>query len=136
MFGGIFDFDMDGKIDACELALGLSILFADETTLEAVDEDTDFDFFDDEAEDDFSPERNISNLEWERGALEYRLSELQDNLFDLADEEPDDDTSAAYDRWERRKNRLEEQIYELEDKIAEMGDLISFGVKGIHAHAV
>ena len=93
-------------------------------------------FFDEEAEDDFSPEISISNLEWEREALSCRLSELQDRLFDLEDQEPDDYTCAAYDSWERRKNRLGEQIFDLEDQITEMENRISFGTMGMYSQAV
>lgn len=138
MFGGIFDFDMDGKIDEVELALGLSIVFGSENKEKEVEDecDFDFDFFDEEAEDDFSTEISISNLEWERETLSCRLSELQDRLFDLEDQEPDDYACAAYDSWERRKNRLGEQIFDLEDQIAEMESRISFGMMGMYSQAV
>ena len=141
MFGNIFDFDMNGKTDAIELALGLSIMFDDENKKNEFDEeyDFDFDFLEDEdceEEDDLSSEINISNLECERETLAYKLAQLQDRLFDLEDEEPDDYTCAAYDHWERRKNRLTEQIFDLEDKIVTIRNMISFGRMGMRAQAV
>ena len=49
---------------------------------------------------------------------------MEDKLSDLEDQEPEDCTSDAYDRWERRKEQLEEQISEIEDQISEISDKI------------
>ena len=40
----------------------------------------------------------------------------------MEDKEPEDCTSAAYARWERRKERLEGLIAELESQISDVED--------------
>ena len=126
MFGSIFDFNRDGKTDAFEIALGLSIAFSDEHKSEKPDEecDSDFDFFDDEEDDDDSSEINTDILEDECNDLEFQLSEWRDKLFALEMDEPDDCMSDAHDRWERRKNLMEELISEIESQISEIEDLL------------
>lgn len=116
MFGGIFDFNRDGKTDTFEMALGLSIAFNEDDGV------SDTDDYSDEEDGGLLSDACSDDLEDELDALEEQLSELQDKLSDLEDNEPDDCTTAAYDRWERRKDLLEEQISELEDQISEIED--------------
>ena len=116
MFGDIFDFNRDGKTVSFEMALGLSIAFNED------DEVSDTDNYSDEEDGDLLSDSCSDALEDELDALEEQLYELQEKLSDLEDNEPDDCTSAAYERWERRKDLLEEQISELEDQISEIED--------------
>lgn len=113
MFGNFFDLNGDGRTDALELAFGASALFA---LAEELDGD---DSFEDEDEDEDDALTVDVGRESELAALEERLSELQDKLSDLELEEPDAITSAAYERWECRVDRLREQIEALEERIAE-----------------
>ena len=116
MFGDIFDFDHDGETDAFEMALGFSIVFGSD------EEKSKEDLFADEEDDDSLDEAHHEDLEAELGTLEDQLPDLQEKLSDLEDDEPDDCTSAAYYRWERRRDRLEEQISEIENQISEVED--------------
>lgn len=109
MFGNFFDLNGDGRTDALELAFGASALFA---LAEELDGDDSFEDEDDALTVDVGRESELA-------ALEERLSELQDKLSDLELEEPDAITSAAYERWECRVDRLREQIEALEERIAE-----------------
>lgn len=106
LFGDLFDFDGNGRTDAFEEALGLSIILSageEEARLESIDED-DID------------EEGIEQLE----SLREELSELEEQLSDLESREPDDILSARYDRWEARKEQLEEQISDLNDEISDL----------------
>ncbi len=136
MFSDVFEFDPDGNINLFDLAFGHGGTLFSENKMDIIDEENFSGFLDDEADDELLQESSINDLEWERGILAYRLSELRDKLFDLADEEPDDYSYALSERWERRKNHLDEQIFELEDRIAEIEDMMTFGVMGVHAQAV
>ena len=136
MFSNVFEFNPDGNINLFDLAFGLSSTFCDENKTDVIGEESCAGFFDDEADDELLQEISINDLEWERGILAYRLSELRDKLFDLADEEPDDYIDTTFERWERRKNQLDEQIFELEDRIAEIEDMMAFNAMGVHAQAV
>lgn len=107
MFGNFFDLNGDGRTDAFELALGGSALFA---LAEELDGDDAF-----EDEDDAVDAARENEL----AALEEQLSELEDKLADLESDEPDDCSSAAYERWECRVERLREQREALEERIAE-----------------
>ena len=49
--------------------------------------------------------------------LQEELSALEDKLFDIECNEPDDILSDAYARWESIKSLIEEQIAEVESKI-------------------
>lgn len=104
MFGGLFDFNHDGETDAFEHALGVSIVLS----------------LGEEGEED--EDAALEALEDELDELEDELSDIEDKLSDLEDKEPDDCTSDAYARWERRKERLKAQITELESQISDVED--------------
>jgi predicted nucleic acid-binding Zn-ribbon protein len=116
MFKGIFDLDRDGNTDSFEIAFGLSIVFNEDN------DERDADDFDDEEDSDLSSEYCNDYLEEKLEALEEQLSELEEKLSDLEYDEPEDFTSAAYERWERHKDLLEEEISEIEDQISEIED--------------
>ncbi len=136
MFSDVFEFNPDGNINLFDLAFGHGGMLFSENKMDIIDEENFSGFLDDEADDELLQESSINDLEWERGILAYRLSELRDKLFDLADEEPDDYIDTTFERWERRKNQLDEQIFELEDRIAEIEDMMAFNAMGVHAQAV
>jgi hypothetical protein len=75
----------------------------------------------DEFEEDLDFETDLY-LEDKLDALEEELSVLQEKLFDLEYDEPEEYTSTAYERWEHRMDLLEEQISEIEDQISEIED--------------
>ena len=111
LFGGLFDFNRDGKTDIFETALGLSII--DQTARE-----------EEEARrraaeaDDFLLDIDIDeDLPEDGQSLQDRLDELRDRLADLELEEPDDMFSEEYFAWEEAHEHLEERISELEDQI-------------------
>lgn len=58
----------------------------------------------------------VQKTEWLE-TLQEELSALEDKLFDVECDEPDDILSDAYTRWESRKSLIEEQIAEIESKI-------------------
>ena len=118
LFGGLFDLDLDGKTDALEAELGLSVLLSPEEGKRkehhfADDFDPDDEDFceDDPNEDDC--EEQLERL----NGLREELEELQSDLSDLESRGPDDILSDRYDRWEARKQQLEEQVSDLEDAI-------------------
>ena len=111
MFGGLFDFNHDGETDAFEHAVGVSIVLS-------LGEDAENDSDDEDTED----ESAIEALEDELDGLEDELSDLEDKLSDLEDKEPEDNESAAYGRWVRRKERLEALIAEVEEQISSIED--------------
>ena len=111
LVGGLFDFNHDGETDAFEHAVGVSIVLS-------LGEEAETDSDDEDADD----ETALEALEEELDSLEDELSDLEDKLSDLEDKEPEDCTSAAYARWERRKERLEGLIAELESQISDVED--------------
>ena len=113
MFGGLCDFNHDGETDAFEHAVGVSIVLS-------LGEDAETDSDDEDTED----ESAIEALEDELDGLEDELSDLEDKLSDLEDKEPEDNGSAAYGRWERRKEHLEALIAEVEEQISSVEDQI------------
>ena len=111
LFGGLFDFNRDGKTDIFETALGLSIIDQaareeEEARRRAAEAD---DFLLDIDIDEDLPEDGQS--------LQDRLDELRDRLADLELEEPEDMFSEEYFAWEEAHEHLEERISELEDQI-------------------
>ena len=111
LFGGLFDFNRDGKTDIFETALGLSIIDQaareeGEARRRAAEAD---DFLLDIDIDEDLPEDGQS--------LQDRLDELRDRLADLELEEPDDMFSEEYFAWEEAHEHLAERISELEDQI-------------------
>ena len=110
LFGGLFDFNRDGKTDIFETALGLSII--DQAAREEAARRQ-------EAEaDDFLLDIDIDeDLPEDGQSLQDRLDELRDRLADLELEEPEDMFSEEYSAWEEAHENLEERISELEDQI-------------------
>ena len=111
LFGGLFDFNRDGKTDIFETALGLSIIDqaareGEEARRRAAEAD---DFLLDIDIDEDLPEDGQS--------LQDRLDEPRDRLADLELEEPEDMFSEEYFAWEEAHEHLEERISELEDQI-------------------
>ena len=111
LFGGLLDFNRDGKPDIFETALGLSKI--DQAARE-----------EDEARrgeaeaDDFLLDIDIDeDLPEDGQSLQDRLDELRDWLADLELEEPEDMFSEEYFAWEEAHEHLEERISELEDQI-------------------
>lgn len=110
LFGGLFDFNRDGKTDIFETALGLSII--DQAARE---------------EEEACRRKAESNeflniiiggeLPGNGQNLQERLDELRDRLSDLEFEEPADMFSEEYFAWEEAHEHLEEQISELEEQI-------------------
>lgn len=111
LFGGLFDFNRDGKTDIFETALGLSII--DQAACEEEEARRR------EAEaDDFLLDIDIDeDLPEDGQSLQDRLDELRDRLADLELEEPEDMFSEEYSAWEEAHEHLEERISELEDQI-------------------
>lgn len=111
LFGGLFDFNRDGKTDIFETALGLSII--DQAAREEEEARRQ------EAEaDDFLLDIDIDeDLPEDGQSLQDRLDELRDRLADLELEEPEDMFSEEYSAWEEAHENLEERISELEDQI-------------------
>lgn len=54
-------------------------------------------------------------------ALQEELSSLQDELFDLECNEPDDFSSEDYADWEERRDLLESKIFDIEVAIQGLG---------------
>lgn len=104
LFGGLFDFNRDGKTDIFETALGLSIID------QAAREEEEARRREAEA-DDFLLDIDIDEDLPEDG------QSLQDRLADLELEEPEDMFSEEYSAWEEAHEHLEERISELEDQI-------------------
>lgn len=101
MFGNLFDFNQDGKTDAFELGLAFSIMEDEENEDEL------------EEEDEEASEELREQLE----ALNAELSDLQDELAALEAKEPEDICSDAHDRWDARRDLLEDQILDVEEAI-------------------
>ena len=111
LFGGLFDFNRDGKTDIFETALGLSIID------QAAREEEEVRRREAEA-DDFLLDIDIDeDLPEDGQSLQDRLDELRDRLADLELEEPEDMFSEEYSAWEEAHEHLEERISELEDQI-------------------
>ena len=112
LFGNLFDFDGNGTVDAFEAALGLSILFSGgkNETENLTAECNGFNVLN---EDFF--ESSVENL----GSLRGELFELEERLMDMECQEPNDILSDRYERWESRKEQLEEQISYLNDEISD-----------------
>lgn len=111
LFGGLFDFNRDGKTDIFETALGLSIID------QAAREEEEARCLEAEA-DDFLLDIDIDeDLPEDGQSLQDRLDELRDRLADLELEEPEDMFSEEYSAWEEAHEHLEERISELEDQI-------------------
>lgn len=111
LFGGLFDFNRDGKTDIFETALGLSIID------QAAREEEEAQRREAEA-DDFLLDIDIDeDLPRDGQSLQDRLDELRDRLADLELEEPEDIFSEEYSAWEEAHEHLEERISELEDQI-------------------
>lgn len=121
LFGGLFDLDLDGKTDALEAELGLSVLLSPEEDKRkerhfADDFDPDDEDFCEDDPDEDDCEEQLERL----NGLREELEELQSDLSDLERREPDDILSDRYDRWETRKQQLEEQVLDLEDAIFDL----------------
>lgn len=99
---GLFDFNRDGTTSFFERAMGFAML---ESLLEEETEADDF--------DDIEAEETLNQLRDE-------LLDLENELITVEVNEPDDILSDAYTRWEQRRDLLEEQIDEVEQKIAEL----------------
>lgn len=99
---GFFDFNRDGNTSLFESAMGFAML---ESLLEEESESDDF--------DDIEAEETLDHLRDE-------LLDLEDELITVEVNEPEDILSDAYTRWEHRRDLLEEQIDEVEQKIAEL----------------
>lgn len=110
LFGGLFDFNRDGKTDIFETALGLSIIDQAAREEEARRQEAEA--------DDFLLDIDIDeDLPEDGQSLQDRLDELRDRLADLELEEPEDMFSEEYSAWEEAHEHLEERISELEDQI-------------------
>lgn len=132
LFGNLFDFNKDGRTSMGEELAGLSALGALAGAAMAVDEaaaqDEDMRRIEELVEEinSMAEETGISvDVELE-GAEDMTLEELEkkrDEYQDLLDEleanEPEDDSSDAYELWEDKRSALEERIGELEDLISE-----------------
>lgn len=111
LFGGLLDFNGDGRTDFAEEALELSMLAA---LCEEKEE-----------EEDSSLKISIEialgdgNSDAADEEAETRLELLRDALSSLELEEPEDVFSDEYDDWEEEKLELEEQIEELEERLGE-----------------
>ena len=111
LFGGLFDFNRDGKTDIFETALGPSIIDQAAREEEARRQEAEA--------DDFLLDIDIDeDLPEDGQSLQDRLDELRDRLADLELEEPEDMFSEEYSAWEEAHENLEERISELEDQIA------------------
>ena len=112
LFGGLFDFNRDGKTDIFENRARPEHNRpggpARKKKLGAVRRKPD-DFLLDIDIDEDLPEDGQS--------LQDRLDELRDRLADLELEEPEDMFSEEYSAWEEAHEHLEERISELEDQI-------------------
>lgn len=111
LFGNLFDFNRDGKTSFAEqmvgfgLAAGLLGLMEEEDRRQrelAIDIEID--------------EENALD---EEEALYEHLDELRDELSDLEWEEPDDISGDEYDEWDEKRQKLEEEIEKLEEKLGE-----------------
>lgn len=105
-FGGLFDFNHDGKTSGIEAGIGFAIM---QELLDEEDEDCeefDCDVFADS--EGFEAEDLVT--------LQEKLDELNDRLIDLELDEPSI-YSRAHDHWESRRDELVDQIQELEDQI-------------------
>ena len=111
MFGNLFDFNRDGKTDSLELGFVLAI--AEEEERQA-------------AEKAAAEEEEAFDELWDQ-VMELRgeLASLQEELVELEGREPEDICSDAHDRWEERKDLLEEQISDVEGAIEESEDELS-----------
>ena len=103
----LFDFNNDGKVDAGEEALGLSITLS-------VSHSASVETFEDS---------DTEELEERLEELQEELSALEDQLSDLEDNEPEDGTS-TYTRWEARQALLENQISAVEEEIEHLEELL------------
>lgn len=103
----LFDFNNDGKVDAGEEALGLSITFSIAKSASV------------ESYEDCDAEEIEERLE----ELQEELSDLESQLSDLEDNEPEDGTS-SYTRWEARRDLFEGQISAVEEEIEQLEELL------------
>ena len=53
-------------------------------------------------------------------ALRAELEKLKTALKELHDKEPADICSAAHDRWEERKELIQDRIFDIEDEIIDL----------------
>ena len=111
LFGNLFDFNRDGKTSFAEQMVGLGLAAGLLGLLEEEDRRQRELAIDIEIE-----EENALDAE---EALYERLDELRDELSDLEWEEPDDISSEEYDEWDEKRQVLEEEIEDLEEKLGE-----------------
>ena len=108
LFGNLFDFNRDGKTSFTEQMVGLGLAAG---LLGLLEEE-------DRRQRELAIDIEIEE-ENEEEALYERLDELRDELFDLEWEEPDDISSEEYDEWDEKRQKLEEEIEKLEEKLGE-----------------
>lgn len=108
LFGSLFDFDGDGKLDGSEKAFGFAAIMGALSELEAEAEVSMSCSFDEEGLDDM-----------DREELEVELDELRELRDELDDQEPDDCLSDAYDAWEERCEELDSRIAEIEELLGD-----------------
>ena len=112
LFDGLFDFNGNGKTDPFEQAMGCELLLSNEEENSLLESDGLLE---------------SGGAEDCLDALRDKLSELEDQRFNLELQEPDDIILARYERWEARKEKLEEQISKLEDEVFDLK--LEFGLQ-------
>ena len=111
LFGNLFDFNRDGKTSFTEQMVGLGLAAGMLGLLEEEDHRQRELAIDIEIE-----EENALDAEEE---LYERLDELRDELSDLEWEEPDNISREVYYEWDEKRQKLEEEIEKLEEKLGE-----------------
>lgn len=108
-FGGLFDFNHDGETSGIEAGIGFAIM---QDILSEEDEDCE-----ESDDDDFEEFEDIDTDKL--AALQEKLDDLNDRLFELELDEPST-YGKTHDRWEDQRDALCDQIQELEDRIASL----------------
>lgn len=83
IFGGLFDFDLDGKTDAFEFALGMNMVFEDEKRSERARQQRCT--IDDDDEDEMLELNGLDRLDFELMDADKHREALEDAVLD-----PDD----------------------------------------------